>query len=100
MKAEAEAVGAKGVKCMGICCTGNEVLMRQGVPLLTNFLSQELPIMTGAIDAMVVDVQCIMPGIRAVAECFHTRIITTMSHSDPRRTSCGVHRGSGGGEGP
>ncbi len=81
MTAEAEAAGAKGIKCMGICCTGNEVLMRQGVPMLTNFLSQELPIMTGAIDAMVVDVQCIMPGVRAVAECFHTRIITTMSHS-------------------
>ncbi len=81
MKAEAEAVGAKGVKCLGVCCTGNEVLMRQGVPMLTNFLSQELPIMTGAIDAMVVDVQCIMPGIKAVSECYHTRIITTMSHS-------------------
>ncbi|MCJ7806780.1 MAG: anaerobic carbon-monoxide dehydrogenase catalytic subunit [Clostridia bacterium] len=81
MKAEAEAAGAKGVKCMGICCTGNEVLMRQGVPVLTNFLSQELPIMTGAIDAMVVDVQCIMPGIQAVSECYHTRIITTMAHS-------------------
>jgi carbon-monoxide dehydrogenase catalytic subunit len=51
--------------------------MRQGVPVLTNFTSQELPIMTGALDAMVVDIQCIMPGIRAVAECFHTRIITT-----------------------
>ncbi len=81
MKAEAEAAGAKGVKCMGICCTGNEVLMRQGVPVLTNFLSQELPIMTGGIDAMVVDVQCIMPGIKAVSECYHTRIVTTMSHS-------------------
>ena len=81
MRPEAEAVGARGVKCMGICCTGNEVLMRQGIPLLTNFLSQELPIMTGAIDAMVVDVQCIMPGVRAVAECYHNRIITTMSHS-------------------
>ncbi len=81
MKAEAEAAGAKGIKCMGICCTGNEVLMRQGVPLVTNFLSQELPIMTGALDAMVVDVQCIMPAVRAVAECYHTRIITTMSHS-------------------
>ncbi|HOB86075.1 MAG TPA: anaerobic carbon-monoxide dehydrogenase catalytic subunit [Bacillota bacterium] len=81
MTAEAQEAGAKGIKCMGICCTGNEVLMRQGVPVLTNFLSQELPIMTGALDAMVVDVQCIMPGIRAVAECFHTRIITTMSHS-------------------
>lgn len=81
MEAEAEAAGAKGIKCMGICCTGNEVLMRQGIPLVTNFLSQELPIMTGALDAMVVDVQCIMPAIRAVAECYHTRIITTMSHS-------------------
>jgi len=81
MQAEAEAAGAKGVKCMGICCTGNEVLMRQGVPVLTNFLSQELPIMTGSIDAMVVDVQCIMPGVKAVSDCFHTRIITTMSHS-------------------
>lgn len=81
MKEEAEVAGAKGVKCMGICCTGNEVLMRQGVPVLTNFLSQELPMMTGAMDAMVVDVQCIMPGVKAVAECYNTRIITTMSHS-------------------
>ncbi len=81
MKSEAEAAGAKGVKCMGICCTGNEVLMRQEIPVLTNFLSQELPIMTGGIDAMVVDVQCIMPGIKAVSDCYHTRIITTMSHS-------------------
>ncbi len=79
MKGEAEAAGAKGIKCMGICCTGNEILMRQGVPILTNFASQELAIMTGAVDAMVVDIQCIMPGIQAVAECFHTRIVTTMS---------------------
>jgi carbon-monoxide dehydrogenase catalytic subunit len=77
MKPEAEKVGARGIKVSGICCTGNEVLMRQGVPLLTNFISQELPIMTGALDAMIVDIQCIMPGIRAVAECFHTRIVTT-----------------------
>jgi carbon-monoxide dehydrogenase catalytic subunit len=51
--------------------------MRQGVPILTNFASQELAIMTGAVDAMVVDIQCIMPGIQAVSECFHTRIVTT-----------------------
>jgi carbon-monoxide dehydrogenase catalytic subunit len=81
MKAEAEAAGAKGIKCMGICCTGNEVLMRQGVPVLTNFLSQELPMMTGAMDLMVVDVQCIMPGLKAVSECFHTRIVTTMDNA-------------------
>ncbi|RJX27253.1 MAG: anaerobic carbon-monoxide dehydrogenase catalytic subunit [Dethiobacter sp.] len=78
MQDEAKAAGAEGIKCMGICCTGNEVLMRQGVPVLTNFLSQELAIMTGAVDAMVVDVQCIMPGVQTVAECFHTKIITTI----------------------
>jgi carbon-monoxide dehydrogenase catalytic subunit len=77
MEDEAKAAGAGGIQLMGICCTGNEVLMRQGVPPVTNFLSQELPIMTGAIDAMVVDVQCIMPGVQAVAECFNTRIVTT-----------------------
>jgi len=80
MKGDAEKAGAKGVKVMGICCTGNEVLMRQGVPVVTNFVSQELPIMTGALDAMVVDIQCIMPAIRAVAECFHTKIITTAAN--------------------
>lgn len=81
MQEEARAAGAEGIRCMGICCTGNEVLMRQGVPPLTNFLSQELAIMTGAVDAMVVDVQCIMPGIQAVAECFHTKIITTIPNA-------------------
>jgi carbon-monoxide dehydrogenase catalytic subunit len=78
---EAKAAGAEGIQLMGICCTGNEVLMRQGVPPVTNFLSQELPIMTGAIDAMVVDVQCIMPGVRAAAECFSTRIVTTAQNA-------------------
>jgi carbon-monoxide dehydrogenase catalytic subunit len=77
MKGEAEKVGAKGIICAGICCTGNELLMRQGVPILTKYASQELAIMTGAVDAMVVDIQCIMPGIQPVSECFHTRIITT-----------------------
>ncbi|WP_027356293.1 anaerobic carbon-monoxide dehydrogenase catalytic subunit [Desulfofundulus thermocisternus] len=77
MEEEAKAAGAAGINLMGICCTGNEVLMRHGVPLVTSFASQELAITTGAIDAMVVDVQCIMPSIRTVAECFHTLIITT-----------------------
>ena len=81
LEGEAKAAGAAGIQLMGICCTGNEVLMRQGVPPVTNFASQELPIMTGAIDAMVVDVQCIMPGLQAVAECYHTRIVTTSKNA-------------------
>nr|WP_253260436.1 anaerobic carbon-monoxide dehydrogenase catalytic subunit [Moorella sp. E308F] len=77
LEGEVRAAGAKGINLVGICCTGNEVLMRQGIPLVTSFASQELAICTGAIDAMCVDVQCIMPSISAVAECYHTRIITT-----------------------
>jgi anaerobic carbon-monoxide dehydrogenase catalytic subunit len=77
MGSEAEAVGAKGINLVGICCTGNEVLMREGVPPLTNFASQELAIMTGCLDAMVVDVQCIMPSVKTMCDCYGTEIITT-----------------------
>lgn len=73
----AKAQGAKGITVAGICCTGNEVLMRQGVPLAGNFLQQELAIITGAVEAMIVDVQCIMPALPELATCFHTQIIST-----------------------
>lgn len=77
LEGEARAAGAKGINLVGICCTGNEVLMRRGVPLCTSYASAELAIVTGVLDAFVVDVQCIMPSIRTAAECFHTQIITT-----------------------
>ncbi len=77
LAAEAKAAGAEGINLVGICCTGNEVLMREGVPPLTNFASQELAIMTGCLDAMVVDVQCIMPAVKTMCDCFGTEIITT-----------------------
>jgi carbon-monoxide dehydrogenase catalytic subunit len=73
----AQSKGAKGINLAGMCCTANEILMRHGVPIAGNFLQQELAIVTGALDAMVVDVQCIMQGIKEVASCFHTKIITT-----------------------
>ncbi len=73
----AQAAGAKGVNLSGICCTANEILMRQGIPAAGNFLHQELSILTGAVEAMVVDVQCIMQALVALAENFHTDIITT-----------------------
>jgi carbon-monoxide dehydrogenase catalytic subunit len=73
----AQAAGAKGVNLSGICCTANEILMRQGIPAAGNFLHQELAILTGAVEAMVVDVQCIMQALVGLAENFHTKIITT-----------------------
>lgn len=76
---EAKAAGAeRGINLMGICCTGNEVLMRHGVPNVTSAISQELPILTGALDAMIVDYQCVYPSLANIAECFGTRLITTM----------------------
>jgi len=75
----AKSKGAKGINLSGMCCTANEILMRHGVPIAGNFLQQELAIVTGVVDAMVVDVQCIMQSIQTVAECYHTKIITTSS---------------------
>ncbi|MFV1949896.1 MAG: anaerobic carbon-monoxide dehydrogenase catalytic subunit [Anaerolineales bacterium] len=75
--AYAKEAGAKGVNLSGICCTANEILMRQGIPAAGNFLQQELAIITGAVEAMVVDVQCIMQALVGLAENFHTKIITT-----------------------
>ena len=73
----AKSKGAEGINLAGICCTSNEVMMRQGIPSAGNFLNQELAILTGAIEAMVVDVQCIMQSLTGVAEHFHTEVITT-----------------------
>ncbi len=73
----AQNKGAKGIKLAGMCCTANEVLMRHGVPVAGNFLQQELAIVTGAVDAMVVDVQCEMQALANVAKCYHTKLITT-----------------------
>jgi carbon-monoxide dehydrogenase catalytic subunit len=75
----AESKGAKGINLAGVCCTANEILMRHGIPPAGNFLSQELAIATGAVEAMVVDVQCIMQALAEVATHYHTKVITTSS---------------------
>ena len=73
----AKEKGANGIMVGGICCTANEILMRQGAPVVGNFLHQELAIATGAVDLMLVDVQCIMPAVTEHAARFHTKVITT-----------------------
>lgn len=73
----AKTSGAKGVSLSGICCTANEILVRQGIPAAGNFLHQELAILTGAVEAMVVDVQCVMQALVNLASNFHTKVITT-----------------------
>ena len=87
--------GADGINLVGLCCTGNELQMRRGIPMAGNHLMQELVLLTGALDAMVVDYQCIMPAVTDVAKCFHTEVISTADKAkftgathisfDPRR---------------
>lgn len=77
MIAYAKSKGAKGINLGGMCCTANEVLMRHGIPTAGGFTNQELGVMTGLIDALTVDVQCIMPAITDLSKKFHTKIITT-----------------------
>ena len=78
MKKEAADAGASGINIVGVCCTGNELMERHGIPSCTHSVSQEMAMLTGAVDAMVVDYQCIMPSVVTVAECMGTKIVTTM----------------------
>ncbi|MDH3347034.1 MAG: anaerobic carbon-monoxide dehydrogenase catalytic subunit [Desulfobulbaceae bacterium] len=73
----AKKVGAKGINLAGVCCTGNEILMRHGVPVAGSFIQQEMVLATGAVEAMVVDVQCVMQSLPQVVKSMHTDIITT-----------------------
>ncbi len=81
LKKLAEEKGAKGINLVGMCCTGNELLMRHGIPIAGNMLDQELAIATGAVEVMVIDYQCIFPSITDTASCYHTKVITTSEKS-------------------
>jgi carbon-monoxide dehydrogenase catalytic subunit len=78
----AKEIGAAGINVAGICCTGNENLMCHGTPIIRTFLQQELAVITGAVEAMVVDVQCIMPSLGDLAGCYHTKFISTLPKAD------------------
>ncbi|MDY6906131.1 MAG: anaerobic carbon-monoxide dehydrogenase catalytic subunit [Thermodesulfobacteriota bacterium] len=73
----AKDAGAEGINLVGMCCSGAEMLVRHGVPHAGNFMSTEAILVTGAVDAMCVDVQCIKQGLAAVAECYGTELFTT-----------------------
>lgn len=84
----ARGYGASGINIVGLCCTGNEMMMRRGIPIAGNHLMQELVMVTGALEAMVVDYQCIMPSVVDVAKCYHTQVIST---SDKAKFTGAIH---------
>jgi carbon-monoxide dehydrogenase catalytic subunit len=73
----AKNAGAKGINLVGMCCSGLEMFVRHGIPHAGNFMSTEAVLVTGAVDAMGVDVQCIKQGLVKVADCYGTKLITT-----------------------
>jgi len=85
----AKAAGADGITLAGICCTANEVLMRHGIPVAGNFLQQELAVITGAVEMLIVDVQCCMPSLPEIAAAYHTEIVST---TDMARTVGALHQ--------
>ncbi len=85
----AQAKGASGINLVGLCCTGNELLMRRGIPMAGNHLMTELALSTGLVDMMLVDYQCIMPALGEAAACYHTKMVST---SDKARYPLMEHR--------
>jgi carbon-monoxide dehydrogenase catalytic subunit len=77
MVALAKEKGAAGINLVGLCCTGNELMMRKGIPMAGNHLMTELAIITGAVEMIIVDYQCIMPSLVTIGKCYHTKMITT-----------------------
>jgi carbon-monoxide dehydrogenase catalytic subunit len=88
LKEYAQNAGAEGVTLAGICCTANEILMRHGIPVAGSFLQQELAVVTGAVEMMLIDVQCCMPSLPDVARAYHTEIVST---SDIAKTTGAIH---------
>ncbi len=80
MESKAKELGASGINIVGVCCTGNELLMREGVSMAANAMQAEAAIATGAMDAVVADFQCIWPVLGQVASCYHTKLITTIPY--------------------
>ena len=77
LKKMALEAGAKGINLIGMCCSGLDALSRHGLPHAGNFSSTEAVMVTGAVDAMCVDVQCIKQDMKRVADCYDTPFITT-----------------------
>ncbi|MDR2738373.1 MAG: anaerobic carbon-monoxide dehydrogenase catalytic subunit [Treponema sp.] len=73
----AKSKGAKGINLVGLCCTANEVAMRHGVRMAGNFLQQENVVLTGVVEMMCVDVQCIFPALASLSDCYHTKFVTS-----------------------
>ncbi|MDR1036164.1 MAG: anaerobic carbon-monoxide dehydrogenase catalytic subunit [Deltaproteobacteria bacterium] len=78
LKDYAKAAGAAGgFRITGACSTASELAERHAVPGAADYLQQELAVVTGAVEALVVDSQCAMEALSLLCDCYHTRLVTT-----------------------
>ena len=74
--------GAKGINVYGSMCTGQELMQRSGSSAkgyggqLSNWLSQEYYIATGAVDLVMLDMNCSIPALKTMADNFHTKLVS------------------------
>jgi len=78
----AREAGAKGIKVYGSMCTGQELMQRKGTSAgefagqLGNWLNQEYMVATGAVDLVMMDLNCSIPGLKTVADNYHTKLVS------------------------
>ncbi|MDI3280567.1 MAG: anaerobic carbon-monoxide dehydrogenase catalytic subunit [Bacillota bacterium] len=82
MQALAREAGAKGIRVLGSMCTGQELLQRmkttaRGFAGQTgNWITQEFLVATGAVDLVMMDMNCSIPALKLAADRFHTRLVS------------------------
>jgi len=78
----AKEAGAEGIKVYGSMCTGQELMQRSDSSAkgfagqLGNWITQEYMVATGAVDLVMMDMNCSIPGLKTTADRFHTKLVS------------------------
>lgn len=68
-----QAASAETVNIVAMC--GNELGGPHHLPALTNYQSQETPLLTGAVDLLVIGSQCVMPAAVSLAKRLNVPVV-------------------------
>jgi carbon-monoxide dehydrogenase catalytic subunit len=79
----AEAAKGKKVKVMGVCT--DPFVPPFSIAPVTNYGSQEIPLMTGAVDLIVTGDQCVNPSLAELAKIWKVDVVSTevLNKKDP-----------------
>ncbi|EAX48341.1 Prismane [Thermosinus carboxydivorans Nor1] len=68
------------VNIVAMC--GNELGAPHHLPALTNYQSQETPLLTGAVDLLIIGSQCVMPATLSLAEQLNVPVVKAAALRD------------------